>query len=1098
MFPKLNLQQRFAVPLLLTLLSVTLGFAQRPGGTGDRTEPHKVVYKLKPVAGPLARTTQPGSEKLSQALQRIGAREMRQRFPERRQAYTQARKASPTVDLSLIYELQYADAYTLEQVQRVLLGTGMVAYVEPLYLREPLTQPNDPSADSLKTSQYYLKLVQAYEGWAVEKGDTNVVIGVLDTGFRLTHDELKTKVKHNYSDPVDGVDNDGDGYVDNFTGWDFADNDNNVADDTPFTGHGTAVAGVAAGATNNGKGIASLGYNAFFMPLKVFSAVENGHFGGYEAIVYAADKGCKVINISWGGTGKSEYEQDIINYAVLDKDVLIVAAGGNTNKLLDVYPASYENVLSVGGTTDKDVKYRDFTYSYRIDMVAPGTNILTSTISSDNAYGGVYGTSFSSPIVAGSAALVRSKYPQLSALQAAERLRVTTDNIYNLPGNAQYTELLGSGRLNLKRALKATNLKSVRCTAHGLAQRTQTPFAGSKVSFETSYRNHLSPTSALEVTLTCSSPFVTVERGTLDLGSLATNATASSGSRPFILNIAEDAPMNELVYLRLGYQDGSYTDFEYVSLVINPSYVTLTANSLHVTLNNVGNLGYNGLNFTQGVGVKYKGSPSLLFEGGLMVATDAGMVSENLHNEQWQNNAGFQSASSLRLRHDTPLATQEARTLMAATGPSQAGVQVKQVSSAWMDAPNQDYVILEYQVTNVTEETIGQVHVGVFADWDIGNYLQNAASWDNALKLGYVYNTQVPMPYAGLKLLTNGAPIHHAIDNIGGNDSTVTVDDGFSTAEKFKVISRGMSRKSAGGKQGNSVSHVVGATLNGLVPGETRTVALALLAADNLSQLKTHAAAAQAKYITIKSGPKPSGTRLALCAGSPVLITPDKGSSFRFYADQEKAALLGAGSSFAISALQASRTVYATNADSLFESQPVPYAYSIPAEAEADFTLGQGFGNAGSAVPLTNTSRQASSFHWAFGDGTTSSEANPTHTYPLSGVYTITLTATDSLGCAQSMTSKQLQVYADKLTLYPNPVSGSLVLNLPGPVQQGNSATVPVLTLTDIMGKVMTPPYYTEGTMLHYDVSRLAAGVYIARIRYSESSLTERVLVQNR
>ncbi|WP_202621841.1 S8 family serine peptidase [Pontibacter russatus] len=1099
MFTRLKLLQRSLCTLLVALLFVPLLHAQRPAGVGSETVPHTVVYKLKPAHGQMARTALGAGSTLQTALQRVGAEAVRQKFPGKENApAANLRKAAPGVYLSHIYELQYGASHTLEQVQQTLMSTGLVDYVEPLYIREPLTQPNDPSADSVKTRQYYLKLVQAYEGWTVEKGDTNVVVAILDTGFGLTHEELKTKVKHNYGDPVDGIDNDGDGFTDNFAGWDFADSDNNVYDDTPWKGHGTSVAAVAAGATDNGKGIASLGYNTLFMPLKVFSSVKNGHFGGYEAIVYAADKGCKVINLSWGGEGMSQYEQDIINYAVLDKDVLVVASAGNTNKLVDIYPAAYQNVLSVGGTNAKDVKFKDHTYNYHIDLTAPSENVYTASINGDYAYGGAYGTSFSSPIVAGSAALVRAKYPQLTALQAAERIRVSADDIYHLAGNQPYLGMLGKGRLNLKRALKETSLRAVRCTSYGLALSTQLAYAGSKVALDASFRSYLAPTAALEITLTSTSPYVTVDRGTLNLGSVATMGTASSGLRPFMLSIAEDAPANHLVRLRFDYTDGAYSDFQYITLIINPSFVTLTANNLHVSLNNVGNIGYNGLNFKQGEGVKYKGGPSLLFEGGLMVAVDEGSVFDNLHNERWLNDNNFKSAGAVRLHHDTPLATQEARALMAATDNEQAGVKVKQVASAWMEAPDQDYIIIEYQLTNMTPDTIRQVHAGIFADWDIGNYMQNAAAYDSLLRLGYVYSTAAALPYAGVKLLTRDAPVYHAIDNIGGNDSTVTVDDGFSDAEKYKVISKGVSRERAGGKSGNNVSHVVGATATDLAPGETRTLAFALLAADNLGLLKTHAAAAQAKYESIKSGPVPSGLQQGVCAGSPVLVTPDKGSTFRFYADEEKTELLGSGDALQMGQLYTGRTIYVSNADSLFESAPVPYTYLIPEEAEADFKLGQAFGNTGKAVDLVNLSRHAATMHWDFGDGTTSTEAHPSHTYQKAGIYTVTLTATDSLGCVQSSSSQELQIYADQVILYPNPATAHIALTLTTPIDWGNSATGPRLTLTDMTGRVVSPPSYVAGADLRYDVSGLAAGVYIARVIYNNTSYVERILVRNK
>ncbi|WP_245842421.1 S8 family serine peptidase [Pontibacter ummariensis] len=1088
--------QRTLWGLLLSLIFMPLLYAQRPAHYGSGTVPNTVVYKLKPVYSQVAGSSQRSGSALQTALQQVGAQHLKQKFPKESVPAGHARTAAPAVDLSLIYELKYDDGKTLEEVRKALLATGMVAYVEPLYLREPLHQPNDPAADSTKATQYYLKLIQAYGGWDEEKGDTTMVIGVLDTGFRLTHQELKDKIKYNYADPVDGVDNDQDGLVDNFSGWDFADADNNVQDDTQWKGHGTSVASVAAGSTNNGTGLASLGYKALFMPLKVFSSDPNGPFSGYEAIVYAANKGCKVINLSWGGTGMSAYEQDIINYAVLDKDVVIVASAGNTNALLDIYPASYDNVLSVGGTDDKDVKYKDYTYSYKIDLTAPSTNVYAASIAGDNAYTGGWGTSIASPLVAGTAALVRKKYPALNARQVAERLRVTTDNIYTLPGNQAYLEKLGKGRLNVKKALKQQAPKSVRCTSFSVADK-QLPFNGSTIRINASFLNYLSPTSNLKVTLTSPSPYVSVEQGTLTLGSLGIMGEADSGQQPFVLKIARDAPINAEVYLRVGFEDENYQDFQYFPLILNPEFVTLSANRLQVTINGKGNFGYNGLNLSQGVGVQYNNSPSLLFEGGLMVATNRGLVSDNLHNENWVSEGDFVQTSPTRLSYNTPLAHQEVRTAYAATGAEQAGVQVRHAAYAWATDPNQHFVVVEYQITNLTSETIDTLHAGLFADWDIGSYMENWAGWDQQRQLGYVYNKNSNLPYVGIKLLTADKPLYHAIDNIGEDASTVTVDDGFSDVEKYKILSGGLSRKEAGGLTGNNVSHVVGASYLQLAPGETKTVAFALLAGDNLKHLQQHADAAQVKYIDIKSGPVPLAARTAICPGNSVTITPQGGSTFNFYADKSREHLLGSGEVFSLGSVNEDRTIYVSNADSLFESAVSPFTYLITAEPVASIGAENAFGNIGKNLRFVNNSTNASSWKWDFGDGTTSDEEEPEHVYHTAGVYRVTLTVTDSLGCFTSVTSKTLTIYSNSLTLFPNPAREQVMFTLTAPVDLAIPSSLPHLTLTDMAGKtVRVPQGQVSGANMYFKLDGLASGLYLVHIRYHNSSYVERLVVK--
>ena len=168
----------------------------------------------------------------------------------------------------MLYELEYNPGITFNKLKGLLLGTGVVSYVEPVYIPEILQMPNDPLADSLKGNQYYLKAMKAYKGWDIQKGDSSVVIAVLDTGINLFHEDLKKKIKYNYADPINGIDDDKDGYVDNFHGWDMADNDNDPTADANT--HGIMVSGVIAAGANNGKGLAGVGYNCKILPIKIY------------------------------------------------------------------------------------------------------------------------------------------------------------------------------------------------------------------------------------------------------------------------------------------------------------------------------------------------------------------------------------------------------------------------------------------------------------------------------------------------------------------------------------------------------------------------------------------------------------------------------------------------------------------------------------------------------------------------------------------------------------------------------------------------------------------------------------------------------------
>ncbi|WP_242928581.1 S8 family serine peptidase [Pontibacter vulgaris] len=1109
MYTSLGAHIRCTILLAILWVFIQADVRAQAAATGaPRTKPNTVVYKLKPAFGSNARVPQQAVASLQQTIKQVGAQNARQKFPKAA-APANARRTTPAVDLSLIYELKYKPGQSFEQVKNALLATGMVAYVEPLYIREPFHQPNDPLSDSLKTQQYYLKLLQAYRGWDVQQGDTNIVIGILDTGFRLSHSDLKANVKHNYNDPIDGIDNDNDGLVDNFSGWDFADNDRDVTDDTPYFGHGTGVSGAAAATPDNGKGIAGLGFKTRFLPLKVFSKSAEGNFGGFEAIVYAADKGCRVINLSWGGEGYSQLEQDIINYAVLEKDVVVVASAGNTNKYLDIYPASYDNVLSVGGTDKTDVKYKNYTYSYKIDVCAPSVDIYTTRVTGDDSYATGNGTSYAAPAVSGSAALIRAQFPELNALQVMERIRASSDDIYTLAGNQPYLEMLGKGRVNLKRALLDTNLKAVRATNIRLAD-GRIPQLGDTMALELDFVNYLAATDNVDVTLTCASPYIKILDGKFAVGKMATLGRIDNTKQPFRFTVLPGTPHNTPVYLRLNYTDGTYTDFQYIELYVNPDYVTLNKNNLHISINSKGNFGYNGFKFDQGVGVTYKGSNSLLFEGGLMVASGPKLVSDNVRNATWDLDNDFTPTSSARLDYKSKLANLEARTVLHDTYPSttNVGVSIKHKAYAWASDPDKNFVILEYYIQNITPDTLKNVSAGLFADWNIGQDIyQNAADWDAVNNLGYVYSTSAAtLPYAGIKLLTKDDPLYYAIDNIGGEDGAVSVSDGFTNDEKYKTLSHGVSRKSASGSgSGNDVSHVIGAAAKNLAPGEIKIIAFALLAADSLADLKKHAMAAQQKYYSIKTGPAPIAVTDTLCAGTPVILAPKGGTSYTFYADAEKKTILATGSTYTIPKLTQPTVVYISNTDSLFQSVAVPASYAIPAPPVAKFEINSDSFIKGTAVQFKNQSTAAKAWLWNFGNGDTSTAKDPVYTYAEPGIYKVQLRITDKFGCLEDTVSQALEIKLDTptaapdqldklLQLYPNPTTGLVKVYI---ANQGNILlSKEQITLTDMLGKTFYPSIkQVTNHEFILDLNGLADGVYLVRITLNQTTVTRRIIL---
>ncbi|PWU52823.1 hypothetical protein DLJ46_02285 [Micromonospora globispora] len=274
-------------------------------------------------------------------------------------------------------------------LSRSLRKDPAVASVSLDYKRKATVAPNDPAY--VDGDQSYLNTVRLPQAWDRTKGSTSQIIAVVDTGVNTAHPDLTGRTVAGYNAITPGA---------------------SPADDN---GHGTMVAGIAAANTNNGIGVAGAAWTARIMPVKVLDADGSGNDSDVaEGIVWAADHGAKIINMSLGGPDESSVLHDAVVYAT-GKGAVIVVAAGNEGDGRAQYPASYPEVISVAAT-DATGKLTDFSsYGDWIDVAAPGTGIVSTGLGSDYYIGD--GTSFSAPIVSGAAALVRTLYPSLTPSQ---------------------------------------------------------------------------------------------------------------------------------------------------------------------------------------------------------------------------------------------------------------------------------------------------------------------------------------------------------------------------------------------------------------------------------------------------------------------------------------------------------------------------------------------------------------------------------------------------------------------------------------------------------------------------------------------------------
>lgn len=282
---------------------------------------------------------------------------------------------------------------------------------------------NEPNDVMYKPYQWDLPLINTNLGWNITKGSSDVIIAVVDTGVDTNHKDLKTKLVDGYNAinpgqaPMDDV------------------------------GHGTHVAGVIGAHTNNQEGIAGMTWNNPIMPVKVLDNSGAGSsYSVAEGIIWAADHGAKVINLSLGNYAQGAFLHDAIRYAY-DKDVVIVAATGNDNTNQPGYPAAYPEVFAVSATNQDESKASYSNYGDYVDVVAPGTSIASTY--PNNQYAALSGTSMACPHVTALAGLIRSANPSLTNKQVYDVMRQTVKDL----GAAGKDNSYGYGQIDVQAAL---------------------------------------------------------------------------------------------------------------------------------------------------------------------------------------------------------------------------------------------------------------------------------------------------------------------------------------------------------------------------------------------------------------------------------------------------------------------------------------------------------------------------------------------------------------------------------------------------------------------------------------------------------------------
>ncbi|MCX6150487.1 MAG: S8 family serine peptidase [Ignavibacteriales bacterium] len=762
--------------------------------------------------------------------------------------------SSSSNSLNNIVTIEYSSEVDPMIVAAKVRSLEGVLWAEPHYVYKINFVPNDPSY----SLQWSLSKIKAQEAWDISKGDTSVIIAIVDTGIDWDHPDLAANIWINRNEnPNNGVDDDHNGFVDDYRGWDFGglsgSPDNNPMEDRPD--HGTHVAGIASAVTDNSVGVASIGSKCKLMAVK--TSQDNYRDGngnpyiayGYEGIVYAADNGAKVINCSWGGSGFSMLSQAVINYT-LSKGALVVAGSGNNGVSETEFPAGYDGVLSVASTGTSDIKSSFSNYGYTVDVCAPGESIYSTWMNDGYAY--LQGTSMSSPCAAGLAGLVFSQFPNLSPMQVGEQIRVNCDNIDNI--NSSFAKQLGGGRINAFKALSNTNSISVRAysiqytdlTTGGDGNGIFKP--GEEVQINVKFRNILNATSNLVINLQSLSNFATVENPDYNAGTISSQDSLTVAFK-FIIN--QNVPYDYVQSFLINYNDGSYSDFQGLNVTVNPTYLTQGGNEIEMTVTSKGNLGFNDYaDNQQGNGFKYKNGSNLLFEGALMYGTTA----TNVNNVARSSDAGVQSKDFSIVQPFTlyipgAIADQEGLTIFNDNSSlKKLGITTKLHTYSFASTPLEKSIILHYRFTNKGRTSISNLYTGLYFDWDLYGGSTDETNYDSVNNFGYVHPTGgQPETYVGCALISSANYGYYAIRNEGG-DGGFGVYDGFTDSEKWEALSSGVFKKQAGP---SDISMVVSSGPYSLTVGDSVDVAFAISAGDNLADVQNSINASRTKFSQI-------------------------------------------------------------------------------------------------------------------------------------------------------------------------------------------------------------------------------------------------------
>ncbi len=491
--------------------------------------------------------------------------------------------------LSRIYRVIYFGDTDPAVLSHSLTKRPVIEYAEPIYKHKMAKIPNDP----LYTDQYELRAIDAARSWEISTGSPEVVIAIVDNEFDWRHRDLSDNVYLNQGESgtdnlgrdkrFNGIDDDGNGFVDDYHGWDFMsnttyaellegtikqDNDTRINEQNAKSFHGTLVASVASAVSDNERGIASPGWSCKIMPVKIRS--DHGIGGAeHQGILYAAMMGADIINCSWVGVGFNDHERDVVKQAV-SMGSLIIASAGNSGVNIDFNYYNNSQYVMYVGASDRNDDVADFSdFGVLTAVFAPGKEI--QCCSPFDNYTTSTGSSLSAPLVSGVAGLIKSVHPDWTNFQIWHQIRSTSNDVFS--GNDKKKEYY-YGRLNAYDALRFNEVFDTELSVPGVRYTNCKILTESgeidtyeTVKLQFDIINYLSPTENMLITLESIDGLIIPENDVIieNLGNLEEQSIELS------IRLSEDAKWyDEISNMIVHYKSNNYDDYQLIRSNIAP------------------------------------------------------------------------------------------------------------------------------------------------------------------------------------------------------------------------------------------------------------------------------------------------------------------------------------------------------------------------------------------------------------------------------------------------------------------------------------------------------------------------------------------------